>query len=942
MIIDFKGDFQVAEPELVEAFNLARPIQFSTEPGSRSISPNLNVVVHSSAEPHRRIRTRDRSPSPLIETSFVGKKQMTRQETELAHRIAAKLLEQEVNPVIPDNSVNPTTPASPKRPVKYTNEPRSRPISPSVSFLSRGRPEGRMRSPSPMRMQVETSFCGKQQSAQRQKSQEPVPSSNQSVPDQQIVNLTPVKYVTEPRSRPVSPLLPFDQQLAHETVRSSSPNPALLETSFVGSKQNPNRDPSIDITRGSPHPVPLQEVVNSTPVKYSTEPRSRPVSPIFKPDPTTSMLDVGHETKRTRSPSPNRMLMETSFLGSKQNQKRDDSIDIIKSSPHPVPGQEVANPSPVKYSTEPRSRPVSPIFKPDALDVEQKVKRTRSPSPNRMLMETSFVGAKQERNREPSTEIFKDSPHPIPTRVVNVTPVKYSTEPRSRPDSPIFKPDTEAYALDTEHRVIHRSPSPNRMLMETSFVGSKQKQNRDPSIDVVRGSPYPVPDQEVVNASPVKYSTEPRSQPVSRPVSPIFRPDMVGSISDLVREIERTRSPSPSRMLMETSFVGSKQNVNREPSIDIVKGSRHRVREPQVVSASPVKYSTEPRSRPASPSSFLSGALTDRRECRSPSPNRMLVETSFCGSKKLVRDESKDDTVHPTVHSIPDQEIAHVAPVKYVTEPRSRPVSPTTSIPDLGRSSSTKNRTAPPPPPRRKTSIASSTSSRNSPTVPNVASEFIADWNRQFPETSIASASSEALNLQLSHSGSGMINSPSKLTLSGRSKPVACPKPPANFVESAQNSPTAPSPALIRRAEAMRDSPTTPSQPSSPVPTRRISFSSVFRRGSVSSITEEKTTTPTALEATDAASKESKGRSVLSALFGKKTKKREVIDDDGVNLSPVETSTNSSSKNRNKSALKLPIPSRESSPGRSFESNEDADEDAEGFSHQVCFHLSIS
>jgi len=863
-----KGDFQVAEPELMEAFNLARPIQFTTEPGSRSISPNLNVLVHSSAEPQRRIRPRDRSPSPLVETSFVGKRQMTRQETELAHRISAKLLEQEVNPVVPDT---PMTPASPKRPVKYTNEPRSRPISPSVSLLSCNRPEGRMRSPSPMRMQVETSFCGKQQLAQRQKSQEPVPINlNQSVPDHHNFSLTPVRYVTEPRSRPVSPGIPFDLPLANETMRSSSPNPALLETSFVGPKHTSNRDPSIDIVKGPSQPVQAKEVINPSPVKYKTEPRSRPVSPVFKSDAFTSTLEVEDKMKRTRSPSPNRMLMETSFVGPKQNPNRDPSIDIAKDSPHSAPAKEVVNPSPVKYKTEPRSRPVSPVF----------------------------------------------------------------------------KSDTFTSALDVENRKEHtRSPSPNRMLMETSFVGSKQNRNRDPSVDIVTGSPHPVPDQEVVNASPVKYSTEPRSQPVSRPVSPIFKSDAAISVLEVENRLERARSPSPNRMLMETSFVGSKQNVNREPSIEIVRRPRRRASEQGMVSASPVKYSTEPRSRPVSPSSFLSEACIDRRVGRSPSPNRMLVETSFCGSKSPVPDKSEMDAIYPVVHPIPDQEVINTAPVKYTTEPRSRPVSPTISIPDLNRTSSTKSRTAPPPPPRRKTSVTSSTSSRNSPTVPNVASEFIADWNRQFPDSNLASSSSEALNLQLSHSGSGMVNSPSRLMGTLRSKPVACPKPPANFVESAQNSPTSACPALIRRAEVIRDSPTTPSLPSSPAQTRRISFGSVFRRGSISSIAEDKLATPTTLDDTDTTSeqtksKEGKGRSVLSALFGKKTKKREDVDD--AEFSPVEASQpDYSSKNRIKSDLKLPIPSHESSPGRSFESTEDADEDADDFRHQVCLELSI-
>ena len=966
-----------------------RPIQFSTEPGSRSSSPKPNVVVHSSAEPQRRIRARDRSPSPLVETSFVGKRQMTRQETELAHRIAAKLLEQEVNAAPPA-----VTPQSPKRPVKYANEPRSRPISPSVSFLSRNRPsaEGRMRSPSPMRMQVETSFCGKQQSEHRQKSQDPVQSSKQPVPDQQHTNLTPVRYVTEPRSRPVSPGIPFNQQAVHaspvkyrseprsrpvspsfkselaaavlgvklrsERTRSPSPNQMKLETSFVGSKQNRNRDPSIDIVRGSPHMVPDQEVVHASPVKYRSEPRSRPVSPSFKSELAAAVLDLKRRNDRARSPSPNQMKLETSFVGSQANRNRDPSIDVVRGSPYSVPDQEVVHASPVKYRSEPRSRPVSPSFQKELAEAilgsKRRTERAISPSPNPMQLETSFVGSKQNRNRDPSIDIVRGSPHLVPDQeVVHASPVKYKSEPRSRPVSPSFQKELAEAVLGVKLRSERtRSPSPNQMKLETSFVGSKQSRNRDPSIDIVRGSPNLVPDQEVVHASPVKYKSEPRS----RPVSPSFHKELAEAVLGVKLRSERTRSPSPNQMKLETSFVGSKQSRNRDPSIDFDRGSPHPVADQEVVKASPVKYNTEPRSRPVSPSNFLSNACTDRRACRSPSPSCRLVETSFVGPIRPQLGEAPEAGVQPAVHPVPDQEVLNAYRIKYSSEPRSRPVSPTVSIPETIRhhilekksSSSqmiagdlprTTRNPAPPPPPRRKTSIASSASS---PIVPaSDTKDFEVDWERQFHP------SSEILNLQLSHSSSGMVNSPSKLMGSGRSKPVACPRPPANFVESAQNSPTAASPALIRRAEGLKDSPTTPSLPSSPVPTRRISFSSVFRRGSISSATEERptittTTTPTSGATGDVTldsgrSKESKSRSVLSLLFGKKTKKKEDGDDSGADYSPgAETSPSPrAKKNSNKAALKLPIPSRESSPRRSMESADDMDDDADEFRHQV-------
>jgi hypothetical protein len=197
-------------------------------------------------------------------------------------------------------------------------------------------------------------------------------------------------------------------------------------------------------------------------------------------------------------------------------------------------------------------------------------------------------------------------------------------------------------------------------------------------------------------------------------------------------------------------------------------------------------------------------------------------------------------------------------------------------------------------------------------------------------------------------------------------KPVACPKPPQSFVpqsdSSAQSSPLA-SPALSRRFESASPS------PSSPFPSRRTSLGSTFRsnQGAEEAQTDQQPSTANRELSSWAKSTKGgdssddspahhsqpertdrkdghKGRSVLSVLFGKRSGKSSKLKDQQPELEAVDEKLSMASSlagrpNGQESGsrmLSLPLPSRDSSPGRSLgDSGDDLDEGDAGFQHQV-------
>ncbi len=425
------------------------------------------------------------------------------------------------------------------------------------------------------------------------------------------------------------------------------------------------------------------------------------------------------------------------------------------------------------------------------------------------------------------------------------------------------------------------------------------------------------------------------------------------------------RSPSRclSPALVETSFCGvapsTEENHHNEQHLSVT-GEKRKNRQEQIqVPQQAVKYSTEPRSRPVSPSpsNLLSSATSTpdpiRRAIRSPSPNSRMIETSFCGTRAVPRPESL--LVAPSNQERMDE-------AELVSS------SSDTSIDSITEVSVVRNH-------KHFDRENETISDRGDSAVENGSqqpqnSEFVTDWpdvstnqSTKFdtPERQSSGASSEDTISLPSQNGSGHVISATpastapfspSLSRPGRQmpKPVACPKPPKGFLpspsdSSAQSSPTA-SPAFFRRGDYMEPTETASPSPSSPFPSRRTSLSGVFRRGSAATDEPSLSGTPsTSRKASLAAVSKSgttpveeepemtpnageipnkKNRSVLSVIFGKKSGKK---------------NNKSNEEGNNSRALTLPVKSRDTSPGRSTgpsgDDLDEEDEDDKGFRHQV-------
>lgn len=169
----------------------------------------------------------------------------------------------------------------------------------------------------------------------------------------------------------------------------------------------------------------------------------------------------------------------------------------------------------------------------------------------------------------------------------------------------------------------------------------------------------------------VNYVTEPRSRPTSPlgfspPSSPIppfsrnqgTRCSLRSDNGDAIQQrwlasprCER-RASSPHRTLVETSFCGAKLMQVPDDSDVAPRGPSPSLSSMSVntLNTLPIKYVTEPRSRPASPPrNYLSTASDSRRGSYSslhcPSPSRMKVETSFCGAKQVARAQESQDRI---------------------------------------------------------------------------------------------------------------------------------------------------------------------------------------------------------------------------------------------------------------------------------------------------------
>lgn len=876
-----------------------------------------------------------------------------------------------------------------------------------MSFLSAF--SGR-RSPSPHRMQLETSFCGPKTLA--------AAAAKEAEEEEELLEFE--------ASRRPSLLNPNTWLGDGSSSRCASP---------IGTPSSPG-------------------CMRAFMFKYATEPRSRPTSPMgwSAPSPAASLNPANSEFAgpsarwlasprcQRRSSSPHRTLVETSFCGQMQMKVPADD-DVAPRGPSPMPSLgSLLSIQPVKYATEPRSRPASPTANKSILNlmpVAAAGSRRGSqslPGGNRCaspMIETSFCGPKHLARRDSKEDVAAAAPSPVPsTRApsslstrpsegggpegsLGLRPIKYATEPRSRPASPVpsahhHQPIVTAASISRSESPIlinrtARSPSPHRMRVETSFIGAQQQQVRQDSVAGANYMPAAV-DHNVTEVSihplPVKYATEPRS----RPVSPCGT-----MLSHHCPTPDRDRRPmrSPSPMIVETSFCGSKLAVEDDDNTPLSRPAIHPKEVDPPASSLPsstmsVKYTTEPRSRPSSPSlRLLSNHSTpvpaDRRVNRSPSPHRMLVETSFCGAKQIPRQESQ--VLEASIQLV---EAALQRRKKDDEDENDDQLSNSScsvsDMPAMMRNHLEEN---------IKTTQSNSSSSslmgatdENKQTVDfathwpdQVVSEFEATWPVHHlstfelsPEKKKSRSSSEdtasppsqhsnghIASMLASNRAASTVATPSPNPVRpGRHmpKPVACPKPPQSFVpqsdSSAQSSPLA-SPALSRRFESASPS------PSSPFPSRRTSVGSSTLRsnqGAEEAQTDQQQPSTASREFVSSWAKSAKGgdssddspahhsqpertdrkdghkgRSVLSVLFGKRSGKSSKLKDQQPELEAVDEKLSMASSsfagrpNGQESAsrmLSLPLPSRDSSPGRSLgDSGDDLDEGDAGFQHQV-------
>ena len=834
------------------------------------------------------------------------------------------------------------------------------------------------RSPSPHRMQLETSFCGPKASGGGNTGPLGTESSD-DVEDQELVDLcrkgrhnsgrgsslmpnpldywpasTPsaspvpgsflsasmVKYATEPRSRPTSPSpTPFQSQInvqttataaadgrwlaspRHQERRASSPHRTLVETSFCGSQKLKVPDGEDEVAPRGPSPSPSSMGgsllnIQTQPFKYATEPRSRPASPTAAnrsfltpvPPPGGGINSRRGSAQSLRCSSP---MIETSFCGAKQLMQRLDTLE--QSSPPIRRPQEASNSSlrqssslrPVNYTTEPRSRPSSPA--PMGLTVDSPKLGRRPSSPHRMVVETSFCGAKQQQtnNKQRQDSITRDASsfHPVEANPsingsqisIHPLPVRYATEPRSRPVSPApppatgrtATPDLSLSATEFGSSRSMRSPSPHRMLVETSFCGARRERNNVEEFPPVTGSPRPQRKASATSlsasvAAAVKYSTEPRSRPVS-PSPNLLQAESNHSTPDTARRV--TRSPSPHRMILETSFVGTKQSML-------------------------LPREEEDQSRPP--------IVADEK--RQPESDDEIASTSSPSSSS--DDEDDSSAGGGSISEIPINRNAAVVVIHQPTvEDEEQQLNETGDW----ASEAGFNVTWPPSAPEQQMPLGEDEVSSTSIESPS-------------PPSQKGNATTTTVSAALPTAATASPSLPLRQAQPGRNmpKPVACPKPPQSFTasqhqtsdSSTQNSPVG-SPYRHRRSiqefGSGAASETASPSPSSPFPSRKTSFAfgGFQRRESGNEIAPaELETAPGPTVKSDkkfgeqpTGKKEGKKGGVLSALFGKRSFK-------------------------NKAGLTLPVQSRDPSPNRSAtgDSADDLDDDIgtdQGFKHQM-------
>ncbi|KAK2707824.1 uncharacterized protein LOC136029219 [Artemia franciscana] len=430
--------------------------------------------------------------------------------------------------------------------------------------------------------------------------------------------------------------------------RSPSPHRMLLETSFCG--KNPLNDDPLEtsLNRASPfltalggmstsHPSPTPSNYKGQPIKYITEPRSRPVSPNpAVPSPTLSI--DSRSTPLLRKP------LEYNDIA---------CVDDISSDNVSLPSRKVSDTTDSNFDQLVSSQSSSPQSvrqhgqRPKTLLTHSSSSK-RAISPFKMIYETSFCGIRPLESEYDNSDVSFLSLSRTPSRATSPRPISYKSEPRSRPVSPLppksatLPADCSLFTFDDKCKRLQnkmRTPSPKRMY-ETSFLTGHNSSIEDYGYIPVKCELKPVSPQ------PVQYETEPRNRSTS--------PAAITS-----KELSRFRTEHST--CLDSDLLIQKVNAHMEG----IETFNYDLRERSDSISCEIDISKRGHS--------LNVDKTKKTpsQSRSNSP-RVNYETSFCGSK--FSDLGYDLNILQTSPIIGKKCLPK--PINYDREPRSPSPSP--------------------------------------------------------------------------------------------------------------------------------------------------------------------------------------------------------------------------------------------------------------------------
>ncbi|CAF1273083.1 unnamed protein product, partial [Adineta steineri] len=300
--------------------------------------------------------------------------------------------------------------------------------------------------------------------------------------------------------------------------------------------------------------------------------------------------------------------------------------------------QRSRSPSPNIEGEQMRSRAASSL-------IEQDNKRSRSPSPT--------IEQKEQRRRSPSPSIKLEQE---PDR--STSPVVEQNQVRSRSSSPIIKdkeqrsrspslsieleqqPNQSVSPFIEQSKERSRSPSPIRK--------PEEQRSRSPSPSIKRESELNQSESPIIEQNSARSRSlspiTPHDQQRSRSPSPSIErePELNRSASPVIEEDrERSRSSSPAIKLEEQRSRSPSPSIGEKPELNqstyVIEETQEQIRSP-----SPVTHYEQQRSRSSSPV-----MKQDQQRSRSPSPS-LKGEPELSRSASLIVEQNQERSRSPS------------------------------------------------------------------------------------------------------------------------------------------------------------------------------------------------------------------------------------------------------------------------------------------------------